>query len=180
MDPEPQPGPQNHSRRAFVLRLLGVIATLLGLGVGLPAAWFGGAPGLSTRTPLRLLGQSVAPTLRTQGWTSVGRIEDFEVGVPKRIAPVRRVVDGWVTRDEPIAVYVVRRTALKATAFDPHCTHLGCPIQFVEGARAFLCPCHGGVFDHRGDVVSGPPPRPLARYETKVEEGEIFIGALEE
>jgi len=180
MDHEPQPGPRNRSRRTFVLRVLGVIAAQLGLGISAPVVGFGSAPSWRARTPPRLLSESVVPTLRAQGWTSVGRIEDFEVGVPKRVAPVRRVVDGWVTREEPIAVYVVRRSGSKAVAFDPHCTHLGCPLQFVEGARVFLCPCHGGVFDSKGSVVAGPPPRPMVRYETKVEQGEILIGALEE
>jgi succinate dehydrogenase / fumarate reductase iron-sulfur subunit len=31
------------------------------------------------------------------------------------------------------------------------------------------------VFDQEGDVVSGPPPRPLDRYETKIENDQIFI-----
>lgn len=180
MDAEPQPGLQNRGRRTFVLRLLAAIGAILGLGIGVPVAGFGAAPGWRARTPPWLFSRSVAPTPRAQGWASVGRLEDFEIGVPKRVAPVRRVVDGWVVRDQPIAAYVVRRTALKAIAFDPHCTHLGCPLQFVEGARVFLCPCHGGVFNHTGDVVSGPPPRPMLRYETKVEQGEILIGALEE
>jgi menaquinol-cytochrome c reductase iron-sulfur subunit len=179
MDAEPQPEPQNRGRRAFVLRLLAAIGAILGLGIGVPVAGFGTAPGWRARTAPSLLSNSVAPTLRTQGWTSVGHLDDFEIGVPKRVEPVRRVVDGWVAGDQPIAVYVVRRTASKVVAFDPHCTHLGCPLQFVEGARVFLCPCHGGVFDHAGDVVSGPPPRPMVRYETKVEQGEILIGALE-
>jgi len=32
-----------------------------------------------------------------------------------------------------------------------------------------------GVFDKRGFVVSGPPPRPLDVFETKIENGELSI-----
>jgi Rieske Fe-S protein len=31
------------------------------------------------------------------------------------------------------------------------------------------------VFDKDGQVISGPPPRPLDRYEAKVEDGQLYI-----
>ena len=43
----------------------------------------------------------------------------------------------------------------------------------------FHCPCHDGVFDVEGKVVSGPPPRPLDEYENKVEDGNLFIHFVE-
>jgi Rieske Fe-S protein len=36
-------------------------------------------------------------------------------------------------------------------------------------ATRFRCPCHGGVFDAEGNVVEGPPPRPLDRVEVRVD-----------
>ena len=44
------------------------------------------------------------------------------------------------------------------------CTHLGCRVRWVSGQEEFFCPCHDGVFDIDGNVVSGPPPRPLEAF----------------
>jgi ubiquinol-cytochrome c reductase iron-sulfur subunit len=71
------------------------------------------------------------------------------------------------------------------------CTHLGCsPLaKFVEGAASglgrdwpggFFCPCHDGVFDVNGNVVSGPPPRPLDGYEVEVDENDNVFVLLQE
>jgi cytochrome b6-f complex iron-sulfur subunit len=50
------------------------------------------------------------------------------------------------------------------------CTHLTCPVQkkdVEKGAPGddapLRCPCHGGVFSRTGEVLDGPPPRPLRR-----------------
>jgi menaquinol-cytochrome c reductase iron-sulfur subunit len=61
------------------------------------------------------------------------------------------------------------------TAFDPHCTHLGCPYRWDAAKEAFLCPCHSGVFNKQGVVQSGPPPRPLDRYGVRVQQGIVSI-----
>jgi isorenieratene synthase len=49
-------------------------------------------------------------------------------------------------------------------AFDSACTHMGCPVsvQPKDGTAIFACPCHGGQFDANGDVLGGPPKKPLA------------------
>jgi Rieske Fe-S protein len=57
------------------------------------------------------------------------------------------------------------------------CTHLSCRVRWVAERGQFFCPCHNGVFDKEGLVVSGPPPRPLDRYEVKVEGDQLFIKA---
>lgn len=56
------------------------------------------------------------------------------------------------------------------------CTHLGCLVQYDSEKRLFVCPCHAGVYDLEGKVISGPPPRPLERIPVKVEGEEIIIG----
>src|SRR3712207_7978798 len=40
-----------------------------------------------------------------------------------------------------------------------------------------ICPCHGGVYDFSGKVSGGPPVRPLDRFETKVVNGRVLVGA---
>ena len=50
------------------------------------------------------------------------------------------------------------------------------PVNWSPQARRFFSPCHGGVFDADGRVLTGPPPRPLDRYEIKIENGVLFAG----
>ncbi len=56
------------------------------------------------------------------------------------------------------------------------CTHLGCIVNWDEQIKKFICPCHTAVFDIHGNVVSGPPPKPLAAGPFKVVENRIIIG----
>jgi cytochrome b6-f complex iron-sulfur subunit len=60
-------------------------------------------------------------------------------------------------------------------AFSAVCTHLGCIVQWEKDAGIFLCPCHAGRFDANGNVISGPPPKPLSQYGVKVVENEIRL-----
>lgn len=47
-------------------------------------------------------------------------------------------------------------------AYGQKCTHLSCPVYFERQTQRLECPCHEGAFDARsGDVLYGPPPRPL-------------------
>ena len=72
----------------------------------------------------------------------------------------------------------MRETETDIKAFDIHCTHLGCPLAFASGSGTFLCPCHGGSFSIEGEVLGGPPPRPMAQYEVQVVDGEVQVGRL--
>ena len=53
-------------------------------------------------------------------------------------------------------------------AISTRCAHLGCPVRFVQAAGNFICPCHGGVYGFQGEVIGGPPVRPLDRFQTRV------------
>jgi Rieske Fe-S protein len=61
-------------------------------------------------------------------------------------------------------------------AISSRCAHVGCPVRFVEAAGSFVCPCHGGVYDFRGLRVGGPPPRPLDRFYTLIQNDRVLIG----
>ena len=61
-------------------------------------------------------------------------------------------------------------------AISTRCMHLGCPVRYVEAAGRFICPCHGGVYNVRGEVDGGPPVRPLDRFYTEVRNGQLMIG----
>ncbi len=51
-------------------------------------------------------------------------------------------------------------------------------MSWQDGDAEYHCPCHNGLFDAEGRVIGGPPPRPLDRYEYKVEDGVLFAGRL--
>jgi menaquinol-cytochrome c reductase iron-sulfur subunit len=61
-------------------------------------------------------------------------------------------------------------------AISTRCAHAGCPVRWVNPAKRFVCPCHGGVYDFQGLVVGGPPVRPLDRFVTRVTNGQVQIG----
>lgn len=56
------------------------------------------------------------------------------------------------------------------------CTHLGCLVEFEKAKARLLCPCHAGVYDLDGNVLSGPPPQPLPRIPITVQGDDLVIG----
>jgi len=61
-------------------------------------------------------------------------------------------------------------------ALSPVCTHLGCLVNWNYLKEQFLCPCHGGRYDIQGNVVGGPPPRPLTRLPMKIKDKQVYVG----
>ena len=82
---------------------------------------------------------------------------------------------GWINAEEEFSVYVLTENGQDFIAMSNICTHLGCRIRWIPDQEGFFCPCHNGVFAKDGSVIGGPPPRPLDRFETKVEEGILFV-----
>ncbi len=60
-------------------------------------------------------------------------------------------------------------------AFTAVCTHLGCTVQYRPADKAIWCACHNGMYDLEGRNVSGPPPRPLERYDVHVIGDEVVV-----
>ena len=62
------------------------------------------------------------------------------------------------------------------TALNAVCTHLGCTVQYQPDQQRIFCACHGGIYDPKtGANVSGPPPKPLRRYEVKLSETAVVV-----
>jgi Rieske Fe-S protein len=148
------------------------------LGVSAHAA---GAVALAS-VALPALGFAIGPELesRPESWEPIGAPGDFTDG-----AFTPRVV----TLQEGIGeagkglVYVRRRNPAvdgpEAPAFlalTSRCSHVGCPVNYVEAAQSFVCPCHGGVYDFRGQRIAGPPVRGLDRFETRLRAGQLEVG----
>jgi len=56
------------------------------------------------------------------------------------------------------------------------CPHLECKVYWEPDNGRFFCPCHDGVFDVNGNVVSGPPDRALDSFKVEVDENDnVFV-----
>jgi Rieske Fe-S protein len=131
----------------------------------------------------------IAPAFRRlkSPWSPIGKVGEPEAGQPDLTVQgqvvsttfTRTVTDAFMPPEpQETAVFVVNLGNDQFTVFDGRCTHLGCPVSWDEMTHEFYCPCHGGVYDAQGDVVAGPPPRPLDRYEWKVQGGVLYAGRL--
>lgn len=49
-------------------------------------------------------------------------------------------------------------------AFLAICTHLNCTVGYRPDQQDIWCECHRGRFNLEGQVLAGPPPRPLERF----------------
>ena len=128
-----------------------------------------------------LIGSLISPLLQKRKaetkWVELGKIEDFKVGQPEMVQWVTSRMDGWYMETAPKAVWVVTEDGENFTVFNPRCPHLTCAYSWkAEGPHKghFFCPCHDGVFDINGQVLGGPPPRPLDTLPVKVEDGRLF------
>jgi cytochrome b6-f complex iron-sulfur subunit len=59
---------------------------------------------------------------------------------------------------------LIRTEEGELQAFNAVCTHLDCTVQYKADTSQIWCACHNGFYDLSGNVVSGPPPRPLERF----------------
>ena len=130
---------------------------------------------------LPAIGFALAPVFSRgrERWESVGKVEDFTretyrqvvftetVGIGEAGKTTAYVRKGDPAYDEDPDVYI---------ALSTRCAHLGCPVRFVQAAGNFICPCHGGVYGFQGEVIGGPPVRPLDRFQTRVTDDLVEIG----
>jgi Rieske Fe-S protein len=78
----------------------------------------------------------------------------------------------YPTENDPCVL--VRMSETEYVAYSQKCTHLSCPVIPDPGAGRIRCPCHEGLYDLRtGDVIAGPPERPLPRINLEIRDGRI-------
>jgi len=73
------------------------------------------------------------------------------------------------------AAVLVNTAEGELRAFSAVCTHLTCTVRYEGDTGTLFCPCHNGRFDLAGNVLSGPPPRPLEAYEVEISGGDIYV-----
>jgi menaquinol-cytochrome c reductase iron-sulfur subunit len=150
--------PEEISRRRFFEKLsLGLIGLCSAI-VGVP-----------------LVGFIVAPFFRKppQNWVTIGKANEFQIGKTVAVTVTDPSPLPWAGVTAKSGVWLRRVSEDSFIAFSANCTHLGCPVRWLEGADLFMCPCHGGVYYSDGKVAAGPPPLPLFRYDVRVVNGEV-------
>ena len=154
-------GTTDNRRNFFVAAIFGLTG-LITAALGVPAAAY-------------LL---LPPRTRKDGrWVEAGDISGLQIGTPEEMVFRRTRVDGWKVTSEKATAWVVKNGS-DVVAFAPQCTHLGCAYHWEEQTKEFLCPCHTSTFSLDGQVLSGPAPRPLDRYEVKVDGNKLLVGQI--
>jgi Rieske Fe-S protein len=147
----------------------------------------GGLAGAIVALPA--IGFAVAPLFEEEKevWQGVGATSDFS---PDTYRPVVITAVEGIGETGKTTVYVRQgnptitanqtkyppETPNEYIAISTRCAHLGCPVNFVQAAGNFICPCHGGVYGFLGERIGGPPVRPLDRFQTRVTNGQVEIG----
>ena len=158
MDSVPQPT-DTSGRRGFLVRLIqgtyAVIGATLAFVVG---------------------GAVVSPSFgrRQTMWLHAGDAESLEEGTPLPITLRVARPDGPSEVVERKVVYLIK-AGNDVRVLDSTCTHLGCRTRFNAETKQIECPCHGGVYDVAGNVVSGPPPSPLRAMTTRIDAGKVMV-----
>lgn len=151
------------SRRGFYLTFIYGLWSLIGAALAAPA----------------LLYLLLPPKVRRESeWIEAADVTKLPPKVPVEVVFRKNRVDGWKITSEKETAWVVKLADQQTVAFGPQCTHLGCAYHWDEAKGEFLCPCHNSVFAVDGRVISGPAPRPLDRYETRIENGKLLVGQL--
>jgi menaquinol-cytochrome c reductase iron-sulfur subunit len=157
---EPDLPPEEISRRKLLSRI--------GIFAGVVGAVMVGAP---------VVGFLFSPLIRKPAlvWRDVGKADGFKVGETVAVNYQNPSPESWAGITANSAAYLRRLSQTEFVAFSVNCTHLGCPVRWLPESGLFMCPCHGGVYDSQGNVVAGPPPKPLFHYPVRVENGQVQI-----
>jgi len=70
---------------------------------------------------------------------------------------------------------LIRTAGGEYRAMSATCTHLSCTVQYRKDVQQIWCACHNGMYDLNGRNLSGPPPRPLEKYEVHLQGDEIHV-----
>jgi menaquinol-cytochrome c reductase iron-sulfur subunit len=140
------------SRRDFIKVTTGIVGGLIGAMIGLPTVYY-----------------LIDPALREgakEAWIPIGKLENMEIGKPYPFSFTRVQVNGWERTATSRGGFVIRNSDDSDDLFilNSTCTHLACTVNWSENDQVFLCPCHDAKFSPQGDVLDGPPPRPLDRF----------------
>lgn len=111
------------------------------------------------------------PKEEVEGEHFVCDIKDIPVGGTK----------AFLIKDSTIPYILIHLEDGSFRAYEQKCTHLSCAVYYQPGSGQIICPCHEGHFDAKtGNVLAGPPPRPLPKLDVVVKDQSIFVKATQE
>lgn len=153
----------DEGRRGFLVKVSAACAGVSAVLVGFPVVRSFVSPSL--------------PQPRADGWVKVADdIALLDVGVPVRVNFVQELQDAWVESRSLNGVWLYTEDGDKFKAYNGHCTHLGCSYIYDKDLKHFFCPCHRGQFDVKtGEVLAGPPPRPLDELQVEIRDSAVFV-----
>lgn len=153
------------NRREFIKGTTVIIGGIITAVIGIPTIAYLIDPALGESTK--------------EAWIPIGKLEDIPVGKPTPFSFTIVQVNGWERTSTSHGGYVVRRSEEPNDLYilNSKCTHLACTVNWSETDKVYLCPCHDAKFGEQGQVLDGPPPRPLERYQEHrvTEEGILEI-----
>jgi cytochrome b6-f complex iron-sulfur subunit len=97
----------------------------------------------------------------------------FTVDLTSSANSALKTVGGFILTQ---GIYVICTAASTYVALSSICTHQGCTVAYVAINKQFSCPCHGGLYDITGKVLTGPPPAPLKSYSVTLNGNILTIG----
>jgi menaquinol-cytochrome c reductase iron-sulfur subunit len=144
------------------------LLTALSVGLGCIGAALVGLP---------VVGFLLAPLFErvASKWRGVGTADSFRKGETVEVKFEDASSVSWAGVTDQTAAWLRCEPDGQFVAFAINCTHLGCPVRWLQQADLFMCPCHGGVYYKDGTVAAGPPPRPLTKYPVRVRDGQVEI-----
>ncbi len=152
-------------RRSFVKIVTASLGSMMAAIVGLPVIQYFISPALGKTT--------------SDDWISLGSVDNFPFDIPTLFNFAITKVNGWERSSLSYGAFVLRKEGQDPIVFSDVCTHLSCRVNWNEEKSEFYCPCHAAFFSKNGEVVSGPPPRPLDRYEIRLDGDQLFIHLTE-
>ena len=152
-------------RRSFVKIVTASLGSMMAAIVGLPVIQYFISPALGKTT--------------SDDWISLGSLDNFPFDIPTLFNFAITKVNGWERSSLSYGAFVLRKEGQDPIVFSDVCTHLSCRVNWNEEKSEFYCPCHAAFFSKNGEVVSGPPPRPLDRYEIRLDGDQLFIHLTE-
>ncbi len=154
---------QQPTRRRFYETVIFGVQAIIGAALAIPAVAY-------------LLGPTKQH--RESDWIEATDIGTLTPKTPVEVSFRRSRVDGWKVINEKKTAWVVKMADNSVVAYGPQCTHLGCAYHWDDAKTEFICPCHNSFFSIDGKLISGPAPRPLDRYQTKIDGSKLLLGAL--
>jgi len=153
------------NRREFTTVVMTFLGSIMGAVIGFP-----------------LIGYIISPAIKgkkVDDWVSLGPLANYPLGEPTLFSFTRTKVNGWEQTTNSYGVFILRESEPQVKVFPNVCPHLSCRVNWTPDPQTFNCPCHDAKFDINGQVVYGPPPRPLDQWAGEAtqidEEGNLLI-----